>query len=202
MTELSVHVNQNGMVSSKLIAEKFGKRHDNVLRDYKALRKSLPLDFSALNFEEQHIPTLNRNKTELSEVLMSRNGFSLLAMGFTGQSALKWKCLFLEAFVQMEETIKSEIPSLKAKIATLEQEKLSLSATKKPHGNKGLVPAIQMIDTLFGTEPVMRRVHKDDPRVSEISKLEGKARHMMGVSCGMQTEAIKILDKVSGMRRK
>lgn len=39
--------------------------------------------------------------------LMNRDGFSLLAMGFTGKEALQWKLKYIEAFNKMEETLKS-----------------------------------------------------------------------------------------------
>lgn len=37
---------------------------------------------------------------------MNRDGFSLLAMGFTGKKALQWKLKYIEAFNEMEETLK------------------------------------------------------------------------------------------------
>lgn len=202
MTELSTLVNPDGMVSSRLVAEKFSKRHDNVLRDFQHLKNSLPSDFVALAFEERRINTLKASKTELSEVLMTRDGFALMAMGFTGHAALKWKVRFLNAFRAMEETIRAELPSLRSEIARLKQDNLLLNAPKKTHGNKGLVPAIMVVETLFATENELRRVDKNDPRVSDIAKLEGKARQMMSVSCGMQKEAIKIFDEISVLRRK
>jgi Rha family phage regulatory protein len=100
MTQLVSFVNSDGKVSSKLVAEKFGKQHTHVLRDFKKLSKSLPVDFIASNFGSNNINTLKG--TEISEVMMSRDGFSLLAMGFTGKDALEWKVKFINAFNQME----------------------------------------------------------------------------------------------------
>ena len=39
---------------------------------------------------------------------MNRDGFTLLAMGFTGQKALKFKLKYIEAFNQMEELLKTQ----------------------------------------------------------------------------------------------
>jgi Rha family phage regulatory protein len=39
---------------------------------------------------------------------MNRDGFTLLAMGFTGKKALGFKLKYIEAFNQMEETIKAQ----------------------------------------------------------------------------------------------
>lgn len=41
---------------------------------------------------------------------MTRDGFSLLAMGFTGRKALQWKLKYIEAFNRMEETLKHPKP--------------------------------------------------------------------------------------------
>lgn len=38
---------------------------------------------------------------------MNRDGFSLLAMGFTGKDALHWKLRYIEAFNKMEEELKT-----------------------------------------------------------------------------------------------
>jgi Rha family phage regulatory protein len=189
------------MVSSKLIAEKFQRRHADVLNSIRNIVSDLPEEFSKRTFSFVE-NTREIQRGEHSEVCMTRDGFALLAMGFNGRTALEWKVRFLEAFNAMEETIRSELPALRAEVLRLSNEKSFLPAPKKQHGNTGLVPAIQLVDTLFGTTSELRKVHKDDPRVSEIAKREGKARQLMSVSCGMQKEAIKIIDEISVLRRK
>lgn len=47
----------------------------------------------------------NRGK-DYKAYLMNRDGFSLLAMGFTGKKALQWKLKYIQAFNEMEETLK------------------------------------------------------------------------------------------------
>jgi len=42
---------------------------------------------------------------------MNRDGFSLLAMGFTGQKALGWKLKYIEAFNRMEKMLTIQAPS-------------------------------------------------------------------------------------------
>lgn len=42
---------------------------------------------------------------------LTRDGFSLLAMGFTGKKALQWKMAFLKAFNEMERLLQKEIKS-------------------------------------------------------------------------------------------
>lgn len=95
---------QNGqiVVSSKQVAEHFGKEHKHVLesiREILAVEKSATKFFAESTFE-------NRGK-EYPMLLMNRDGFTLLAMGFTGKKALEWKLKYIQAFNQMEEQIKT-----------------------------------------------------------------------------------------------
>jgi Rha family phage regulatory protein len=90
---------------SRDVAERFGKRHDNVLRAIDELVSGLrasgqPVEIIALNFEAFKINDLTGAST--SHYLMDRDGFTLLAMGFTGTSALKWKLAYIQAFNAME----------------------------------------------------------------------------------------------------
>lgn len=38
--------------------------------------------------------------------IMNRDGFSLLAMGFTGKKALEWKLKYINAFNEMERQLR------------------------------------------------------------------------------------------------
>lgn len=207
MSDLSVHVNQNGMVSSKIVAEKFNKRHDNVLRDFQELKRSLPANFVALNFEENRINTLQASKTELSEVRMSRDGFIILAMGFNGPSALKWKVAFLEAFNTMEETIKAEIPALQAQVLHYKRKAEALPPAKKPHGNKGLVQVSTVENSIFENENgermqiVFKRVPKEDGNHSRLSMLEGELHRLSVMAEGMQKKIRWFTTQIARERR-
>ena len=100
--------NNNGkiLVSSREVAEKFGKRHTHVLDVIKGFKEDLSTaDFSALFILDEY--KASNGKMNI-EYLMNRDGFSLLAMGFTGKKALEWKLKFIDAFNQMEEKLKSE----------------------------------------------------------------------------------------------
>ncbi len=82
------------------VAEKFGKRHNDVVRAIKNLE--MPSDFQLRNFAylTRKIPGGTQEYYTIS-----RDGFSLLAMGFTGKEALQWKIKYIEAFNLMEKTI-------------------------------------------------------------------------------------------------
>lgn len=90
------------------IAETFNKRHDNVLRDiYKITqpKSGLSEQFIKLNFEESSYKN-NQNKKQ-PMFLLTKNGFAILTMGFTGAKAMKFKELYIRKFEEMEEFIKS-----------------------------------------------------------------------------------------------
>lgn len=102
---------KNGMmvVSSRQVAQDFSKRHDNVLRDIELLIEELgsPQKSGDLFIENKYQHP--QNKQWYKEYLLTRDGFSLLAMGFNGKEALQWKLKYIETFNRMEESIKTGI---------------------------------------------------------------------------------------------
>lgn len=99
------------VASSRDIAEHFGKEHKNVLRDIETLQEGM------LNFEQtpMFFKTTYKNQQNGQEYpmyLMNRDGFTLLAMGFTGKAALEWKLKYIEAFNAMESELRSQQTAL------------------------------------------------------------------------------------------
>lgn len=76
-----------------LVAEKFGKEHKNVLRDI----DNLVAQNSAA--KSYFIESEYENRGKMYPMyIMNRDGFTLLAMGFTGKKALEFKlqyCTFI-----------------------------------------------------------------------------------------------------------
>ncbi|HCF4369811.1 TPA: Rha family transcriptional regulator [Pseudomonas aeruginosa] len=101
-TEVSVEIIGGKPTTTSLdVAKHFRKRHDNVLRDIKNLE--CPEDFALLNFEECSRTGAN-NRPE-PYVRMTRDGFTLLCMGFTGKEAMHWKVAYINAFNKMEQVL-------------------------------------------------------------------------------------------------
>lgn len=84
----------NLKTTSLIVAERFGKRHDNVLRAIDNLECSS--DFRLLNFEEADFVDKNGDPRRMFKI--ARDGFAFLAMGFTGKAAAQWKEAFISAF--------------------------------------------------------------------------------------------------------
>lgn len=97
--------NQDGRIlaSSRDVAEKFGKRNPDVNR---AIENLIVQNCTVRNMFIKTSYISSRGRDE-NEYLMDRDGFSLLVMGFTGKKALEWKLKYIDAFNQMEETLKS-----------------------------------------------------------------------------------------------
>lgn len=118
---------EQAVVSSRTVAERFGKRHQAVLyalegrkctcdgagcakcqgRGYQQLgllqEISAKSHLSKMFQKSYYDDSMNRSQREY---LMNRDGFSLLVMGFTGKEALDWKVKYIQAFNAMESFIK------------------------------------------------------------------------------------------------
>lgn len=85
--------------NSRDVAAFFGKNHSDVLRAIRNLIEAEP-QLGRRNFASFKIRDLTGESTSHYE--MDRDGFTVLAMGFTGSKALKWKLRYIEAFNAME----------------------------------------------------------------------------------------------------
>jgi Rha family phage regulatory protein len=101
--DLVVITNNRAVTTSIKVAEVFGKRHDNVLKNIKALDCSE--EFLLLNFQESNY--LNKQGKTQPMMEMTRDGFTFLAMGFNGAKATKFKEDYIAAFNKMEEMLKA-----------------------------------------------------------------------------------------------
>ncbi|WP_457571838.1 Rha family transcriptional regulator, partial [Desulfovulcanus sp.] len=93
------------MVSSLKVAGHFGKQHKDVLKAIKNLE--IPEEFRERNFapSEYEVETGIGQSRKYPMYLMTRDGFTLLAMGFTGKKAMEWKIRYIEAFNAMEKRL-------------------------------------------------------------------------------------------------
>jgi len=93
-------------VDSRFVAAFFEKEHKNVLRDVDALRQpdsGFSPEFGRLNFEPSSY--LNQQNKRQRCYAMTRDGFTALAMGFTGKKAAQFKEAYIRRFNEMEQFI-------------------------------------------------------------------------------------------------
>lgn len=93
------------VVSSLDVAETFGKQHAHVLRDIKELECSN--EFRQSNFGESSY--INSQNKRQPMYLITRDGFTLLVMGYTGEKAMKFKEAYIKQFNAMEKTLQGKL---------------------------------------------------------------------------------------------
>lgn len=109
---------ENIFCTSLDVAKVFGKLHKNILADIERILNDLrkigglqcELNFQ-LSFKVRKIQGFKGKARKYPYYNLTRDGFSLLAMGFTGKKALQWKILFINAFNKMENIAKNRNPN-------------------------------------------------------------------------------------------
>ncbi|EFK9717476.1 Rha family transcriptional regulator [Campylobacter coli] len=101
--DVELEVVDNAVYTTSLsVAEVFNKNHKNIIRKINEFPKD---NFTKLNFElSKYIDSTGRI---LPCYKITRDAFSLLVMGFTGQKAYKWKIEFIKAFNEMEKRLRN-----------------------------------------------------------------------------------------------
>jgi len=108
MNECGLMADTKGMVrvDSRFVAERFGKEHKNVLRIIKGIcsdESGYSQEFTELNFEPSKY--LDPTGRRLPCYMMTREGFALVVMGFTGPEADRFKEWFINRFKAMERQL-------------------------------------------------------------------------------------------------
>lgn len=100
---------QDAWTTSRDLARVFEKEHKNVIRDIERILGDVDADFGRLNFELSSYK--NQQNKKQPQYRMTRKGFSLVAMGFTGKKAMAFKVAYLEAFERMTNLIFARVHS-------------------------------------------------------------------------------------------
>jgi Rha family phage regulatory protein len=171
----------NPITSSKLVAQKFDKNHYDVLKAIRNLECSE--DFQKRNFavslETRQLP--NGGVKDYPYCIMTRDGFSFLAMGFTGKKAATFKEDFINAFNKMEAVLKQKqaslpqdyLSALKAlvqseeqrqadqkRIATLEPKAQFMDRVMDTESNIDIGQAAKVLDLPFGRNTMFKKLRE------------------------------------------
>ena len=101
MNDLVIMHDQQAVTTSLVLAEVFEKKHQHVLRDIDTLKDVS--NFGQMFFESNEPDSYGRNRRIY---FMNRDGFTLIAMGYTGSKAMEFKLKYIDAFNKMEEQIR------------------------------------------------------------------------------------------------
>lgn len=172
---------RQAVTDSLKVAESFDKKHKHVLET----ARNLAAENSATKKMFVESTYVNRGK-EYPMIYMNRDGFTLLAMGFTGKKALDFKLKYIQAFNEMEKRIrqpKSERLEIMRKnsatkragvlykiaMATdsnISRQKLLHKAAEALTGEK-LVPVMQ--DKYYSVEEVGQQLNLTTDSIDEIA---------------------------------
>ncbi len=133
------------------VAETFGKRHDHVLRDIKELGCSD--EFRLPNFGESSY--INAQGKTQPMIYMSRDGFTLLAMGYNGELAMKFKEGYIKQFNAMEFALRGKLVEREKGIAVRQALTKALQQSTEDarmHGHAYSIYTNCIYKALFGMD--------------------------------------------------
>lgn len=91
--------------TSILVAKRFGKQHNVVLRSIRNIIKEAPMYACNFALIQIDVNLGNGRVRKDPAYAITEKGFTVLAMGFTGAKALHWKIAYAEAFEKMRHAL-------------------------------------------------------------------------------------------------
>ena len=188
------------VVSSLDVAETFEKDHKNILRDIRQLECSD--EFRRLNFEQSEY--LNGQNHKQPMYYMTRDGFTILVMGYTGEKAMRFKEAYIKQFNAMEKTLRGKLIEREKGIAVRQSLTKALQQStenERMHGHAYSTYTNCIYKVLFGKNAKQLREclgisQKDNIRdylsVEELRAVQSMECLVSGlVDCGWGYEKIK-----------
>lgn len=101
MTQPLIKIEQGKPVTTSVaVADYFDRQHNNVMRDIRNILAECSEEFSLLNFEQRDYVN-SRGQTQPCYYL-TRSGFAMTALGFTGKKAIQFRLAYVQRFDEME----------------------------------------------------------------------------------------------------
>lgn len=188
------------VVTSLDVAETFSREHKNVLRDIRELQCSE--DFRRLNFEQSEY--LNEQNHKQPMFYMTRDGFTILAMGYTGEKAIKFKEAYIRQFNAMEKVLIGKLREREKGIAVRQALTNALKESQendRMHGHAYSTYTDVIYKSLFGKSAKQLRnelgiTKKDNLRdyfdANDLKKIQSKEMLVSGlIDCGWGYNEIK-----------
>lgn len=148
-----VELTQFGVrTNSRTVAEVFEKEHREVLRAIDNILDQKP-ELRGCNFaltQETAIIGVAPRTVRFFE--MDRDGFTLVAMGFTGAKALDWKLAFIDAFNRMEAELRADAGDLEDDSAPSPIPVPNMGTAEDRDNFRTAVAVIRMIQQISGAE--------------------------------------------------
>lgn len=198
------------VVSSLDVAETFGKQHAHVLRDIKGLECSE--EFRLSNFGESSY--INSQNKKQPMYYMTRDGFTILVMGYTGEKAMRFKEAYIKQFNVMEKVLQGKLIEREKGIAIRQSLTKALQQSaenERMHGHAYSTYTNCIYKVLFGRNAKQLRedlgIGKTDNIRAYLSAEELKAIQSMEclvsglVDCGWGYDQIKVFIQTTNTQR-
>lgn len=155
-------LNQDGkvVVSSRVVAQDFGKRHNDVLRAIESKLENVIL--RSQNYFIESTYKVEGNNKSYKEYLMTRDGFAFIVMGFTGSKADEFKLKYIEAFNKMKETIKNN------KLQLSNEQKAILQVVQSQTQEERMMALVEYKDIV--TKPLVEKIEELKPQADNFKK--------------------------------
>lgn len=206
---IDVHAEKGVLVTtSRNVAEVFGKNHADVMRDVRNILANLSdtdRNWGISNFADT--PYTNpQNGQTYSEYLITKDGLTLLVMGYTGSKAMQFKLAYIQRFNEMEALLKKQQEQVK-KINwdSLEREVRitgdALDKTTLTPNQKGLA-LNQLLKEATGKDYfAIMGVHLEEPEPKEEEE-ELLTPTEIGTELGISNQVVNQLLKKVGLQYK
>lgn len=198
------------VVSSLDVAKTFGKEHNHVIRDIRELECSN--EFRQSNFGQSYY--LNSQNKKQPMYLITRDGFTLLCMGYTGEKAMQFKEAYIKQFNEMEKLLQGKIIERQKGIAVRQSLTKAIqqsSENDRMHGHAYSTYTNCIYKVLFGVGAKgLREKYNISPRGEirdfltreELQAVESMEHLVSGlVDCGWQYDKIKEFIEQNNMRK-
>ena len=198
---------QNDQVktNSVLVAKVFNKEHSKVMRDIANLKCSN--DFRAANFGLSSY--VNEQNKEFPMYEMTKDGFTFLVMGYTGQKAAEFKEAYINAFNAMEAELNSQqTKQLSAAESLLQSVQLLVAHERQieilEHNQKNMQGALRSLSDRvysmqFETDMVKQKINNEIDRYTVIGycsahniPMTRKEASIIGGACSRMCKKRKI----------
>lgn len=189
--------NDQVITTSLLVAETFEKEHRNVLKSIRKLMSATNVAVAQMFDETTYV---NEQGKEQPMFFMNRDGFTLLAMGFSGEKALKFKVDYINAFNKMEAELKSQqtkqlsaAESLLQSVQLLVEHEHEIKRIKEQNENLSKINEIlmeQMLDVSLAVDNINGKLNNEIDRYTVVGyctchdiKISRKESSIIGGAC-------------------
>jgi len=166
VNDLVIMKNKQAVTSSLQVADTFEKRHDNIMQAIGGLLKNK--DTQQMFARDARVN--DQNGQQYPIYYMNRDGFTLLAMGFTGSKAMGFKLQYIKAFNDMEQQISLDTSQLSPELQAVGG--LFKAMAKQELATKQLDSKVDGIAEIVGTSTMDWR--------NETTHLINKIAHLIG----------------------